>query len=97
MKPTGISSTWWVIMTIGGARRVPGQPAQAGHQALPAAHVQAGGRLVEQQQGRFAHEGPGQQDVLSFAVGKHAEGPVGDGLEPGAGQQARARARSSSS
>ena len=64
-----------------------------GHQPLPAADVEAGGRLVEQQQGRVRSSGPGQEDLLSFAVGKHAEGPVGDRLEARS-RPAVARARS---
>ena len=69
-------------------RHVPGQPAQGGNQALPAAHIEAGGRFVQQQQGRIAHQGPGDEDLLALAVGEHAEAPVGDGLEAGAGEQA---------
>ena len=50
--PGGISSTWWVTSTSGGAGRIPRQIGQRRDELLSAAEIESGRRLVEQHQGR---------------------------------------------
>ena len=69
--------------SCGSAARSPSRA----HQALPGAQVEAGRRLVEQQQLGPAHERPGQQHLLALPLGDHPEGRCGDGPDAGLGQQ----------
>jgi hypothetical protein len=70
----------------GRRRRVGGQPAEPGHQPLPRPEVEAGGRLVEQQQPRPGHEAAGHQHPLALAAGQRPEGPLGQVVGVEAGQ-----------
>ena len=69
------SSVWWVEMTT-----VDGLPGPAEHVAQPAAlgRVQAGGRLVEDQQVRIAEHGLGEHHPASLATGQRADPLGGD-------------------
>ncbi|MPM43750.1 hypothetical protein SDC9_90427 [bioreactor metagenome] len=60
----------------GGCRRVGGEVAQQGHQLLPAAEVEPGGRLVEQEQLRVDHQATGDLDALALPRAERAERTV---------------------
>ena len=81
VNPAGISSQWWVTRTMVGHSGSAANPAEAGDQALPGAEVEPGRRLVEQEQLGSAHQRPGQEHLLAFALGDHAEGAVPDGAD----------------
>ena len=89
VKPTGISSTWWVTMTIGGASssRRPATPSRASSRSRPPMSRPAHGSSSSSSSGA-GHEGPGQQDLLAFALGEHPERALGDVLEPAAASRA---------
>ena len=92
VKPGGISSTWWVTSTAGGAVRVGGQGGEGRHELLAAAEVEAGGRLVEQHQPGLGHQRPGQQHPLALAGGaacracRSARSPDAEAVEQGPGR-----------
>ena len=65
---------------------VSGELAEGGHHRLPAAEVQAGRGLVEQQEAGLGEEGAGQQHPLALARGERADGAVGVALDTHAGQ-----------
>ena len=72
---------------------VPREVRQAGDEVLAAAEVEAGARLVEQQQLRVGHQRAGDLGPLALALAEGAEGPVGELRDapllhehPGAGQ-----------
>ena len=77
VKPGGISSTWWETSTVAGDISSIGEHRQRGDQVLAAAEVEAGGRLVEQQQLGVGHQRPGDLHPLALALGQGAEGAVG--------------------
>ena len=72
-----------------GGRRlgVHGQHRQRGDQVLAPAEVEAGGRLVEQQQLGVGHQRPGDLDPLALALAEGAEGAVGQVPGPELGEQ----------
>ena len=56
---------------------VGGERAEATHEVLAPAEVEAGGRLVEQHQLGVGHQGPGDLHPLALALGQRAEAAVG--------------------
>ena len=65
--PGGTSSRWWVTRISGGAVGIGGQLGERLHELLAAAEVEAGARLVEQQDRRLVHQRAGQQHPLLLA------------------------------
>ena len=72
---------------------LPGQPAQQVAQLHPAARVQPGRRLVEQQHGRVVHERPDQPEPLLLPAGQAVHRRVRLLRQPGQLQQERGPVR----
>ena len=81
-KPGGISSRWCETRTIPAGRGVAGQRGQVGEQRLARGEVEAGGRLVEQEQVRVRHQRPGDRDAPPLAGGQRPERLVRDRRHP---------------
>ena len=88
MKPVGISSTWWVTMTIAGDVCDARVSAEQLQQFLPRAEVEAGRRFVEQQQLRVGHHRPRDLHPLLLAVAEGAELAVLERVEFPLGEHA---------
>ena len=72
-------------MTSDGAVGIGHHPGEATHQRLAGTEIEPGGGLVEQQQLRVGHQGPGDLDPLALAFGQSAVGALGDrGRSPAA-------------
>ena len=65
--PGGMSSTWWVTSTSGGAVGSVGEIVQRRDELLSTGEIESGRRLVEQQERRVRHQRPGQQHPLALA------------------------------
>ena len=70
--------------------RVLGQPGQPPHQLLPAAQIEPGRRLVEQQQFGVGHQRPGDLDPLALTLRQRPVVPLGQRRPPRADAAARA-------
>ena len=73
----------------GWGRRVDRQRSEALDEILPGRDVEAGGRLVEQQQARVAHERPRELDPLALSGRERPEAPLGHGRHAQAVEQVR--------
>ena len=71
--------------------------AQGVDQRLAAGKVQAGGRLVEEQQLRIGHQGPSDLHPLAFALAQCAECAIRQSVDAELGEQLVGRSWSSSS
>ena len=78
MKPGGISSRWWVTSTRGGRAGSTGPVGEVGYELLAPADVEAGGRLVEQDDAGLGHQRARQQDPLAFARREGRQPVVGE-------------------
>ncbi|GMA84928.1 hypothetical protein GCM10025868_01780 [Angustibacter aerolatus] len=97
MKPGGISSTWWVTSTRAGASTSSARLAEAAHEVLAAAEVEAGGGFVEQHELGVGHQRAGDLHPLALALAQRAEGAVGQVRDAERVEQRPARAWSRSS
>ena len=89
VKPGGISSTWCETSTVAGESGSRASSGQRRDQVLAPAEVEAGGRLVEQQQLGVGHQRPGDLHPLALALAEGAEGALGQVVGPDLGEQRR--------
>ena len=83
MSSTSVKSGGHLLDVVGhqDQRRggeVGGELAEAAHEVLAPAEVEAGGRLVEQHQLGVGHQRPGDLHALALALGQRAEAAVGE-------------------
>jgi hypothetical protein len=78
VKPTGISSTWWVTSTVVGAFLSAATSESRPTSSSRAPRSSPPGRLVEQQQLRVGDDRSGELDPLAFALGQRAVGTAGE-------------------
>ena len=73
---SGISSTWWVTATVVRGGLLGREPAHGLQEGLASRQVQAGRRLVEEQQERIAHQRARELDALALAARAVGVAPV---------------------
>ena len=69
------------MTTTASAGSIVREARESSEQELPSGQVEAGSRLVEQQQARLRHECPGDQRALALALRAVAEAPLGEPTE----------------
>ena len=74
----GMSSTWCVTTTVGGASGIGGEVVERLDELLATAEVEAGRRLVEEHDGRVVHQRAGEQHPLALARRQRLERPLGE-------------------